>query len=216
MQGPTLPRWDPEGGTPPPHLQVGPSAGEETCPHLPPYLQVDRDLRRQGRWGWGDYGTYSLRCTRTVGTVLAPDAPRRWSDCTFPPYRRRPADGQPPASRRYLASVPGTPRRGDPDVFRLTLGCPPKENRKKTRQILNRKRESAAFRNSAPQFFDPHPPLPLGPQRCPLGTLATVRGTTAAVAPQDCNGRAAVHGALAPDRPVHTAVPREHSPNQYM
>jgi hypothetical protein len=38
--------------------------------------------------------------------------------------------------------------------FRLTFGCPPKENRKKTRQILNRNRESAAFRNSAPQFFD--------------------------------------------------------------
>ncbi len=27
---------------------------------------------------------YSLRCTRTVGTVLAPDAPRRWADCAFP------------------------------------------------------------------------------------------------------------------------------------
>ena len=132
------------------------------------------------------------------------------------PCRRCPADGQPPAS-------PGTSRVSlEPHAVATQtlsvslLGAPRKKTRKKTGHVLNRNRKSAAFRNSAPQFFDPHPPLPLGPQRCPLGTLATVRGTTAAVAPQDCNGRAAVHGALAPDRPVHTAVPREHSPNQYM
>jgi leucyl-tRNA synthetase len=51
---------------------------------------------------------------------------------------------------------------------------------------------------------------------CPRCGEPAVRDTTAAVAPQDCDGRAAAHGALAPDRPVHTAVPREHSPNQYM
>jgi hypothetical protein len=75
--------------------------------------------------GCGRARNYSLRCTRTVGTVLAPDAPRRWSDCAFPHRRRCPADGQPPASRRYLVSVPGTPRRGDPEGFLSHIWVPP-------------------------------------------------------------------------------------------
>ena len=77
--------------------------------------------------------TVPLRCTRTVGTVLAPDAPRRWSDCTFPPCRRRPADGQPPAtspdrgfvkSRAHDHFSPGAePRRTSP---RLMVRLPSK------------------------------------------------------------------------------------------
>ena len=84
--------------------------------------------------GCGRARNNSLRCTRTVGTVLAPDAPRRWSDCAFPHRRRCPADGQPPASRRYLVSVPGTPAVATQRVFCLTFGCPPKENSKENRK----------------------------------------------------------------------------------
>ena len=121
--------------------------------------------------GCGRARNYSLRCTRTVGTVPAPDAPRRWADCTIPSYRRCPADEEPPTSRRYLASTPETPRSGDQRVSVSHLGAPRKKMGR-TAHPISAERESAALRNSAPQFFDPRPPLPLGPQRCPLSTRA--------------------------------------------
>ena len=90
--------------------------------------------------GCGRARNYSLRCTRTVGTVPAPDAPRRWADCTIPSYRRCPADEEPPTSRRYLASTPETPRSGDPEGFCLTFGGPPKENGKNRQPDFSRTR----------------------------------------------------------------------------
>ena len=121
--------------------------------------------------GCGRARNYSLRCTRTVGTVPAPDAPRRWADCTIPSYRRCPADEEPPTSRRYLASTPETPHRGDPEGFCLTFGAPPKENGRKSPPDFRPNANLLPFA-TPPQFFDPRPPLPLGPQRCPLSTRA--------------------------------------------
>ena len=125
--------------------------------------------------GCGRARSYSLRCTRTVGTVPAPDAPRRWADCTIPSYRRCPADEEPPTSRRYLASTPETPRSGDPEGFCLTFGGPPKENGKNSPPDFSRTRIccptqlcAAVFRSglsSVPRTRKPNPTPPTPPSK---------------------------------------------------
>ena len=108
--------------------------------------------------GCGRARNYSLRCTRTVGTVPAPDAPRRWADCTIPSYRRCPADEEPPTSRRYLASTPETPRSGDPEGFCLTFGGPPKENGKNSPPDFSRTRICCPTQLCAAVFRSPPSP----------------------------------------------------------
>ena len=140
--------------------------------------------------GCGRARNYSLRCTRTVGTVPAPDAPRRWADCTIPSYRRCPADEEPPTSRRYLASTPETPRSGDPEGFCLTFGGPPKENGKNSPPDFSRTRIccptqlcAAVFRSglsSVPRTRKPNPTPPTPPSKPrplpPTPTAPTQRG----------------------------------------